>query len=134
MPLDLFAPPPLPAAAPCDAAMDRSLEVVRRRREAGTLLRRPRARSRTPIIDDLARAGYWGMLIDPEYGGQGAPFARYARFHTRMATLEEMVAGMGVGPRLHRRRRSARSLRHAGAEAAVPAPPGQRRGPLRASP
>src|SRR3954465_7726463 len=30
-PLDLFRPPPLPASAPCDAAMQRSLEVVRRR-------------------------------------------------------------------------------------------------------
>src|SRR3954467_1241866 len=37
VPLDLFAPPPLPDAAPCDAAMTRSLEVVTKRREAGTL-------------------------------------------------------------------------------------------------
>src|SRR5204863_2892081 len=36
VPLDLFLPPPLPAAAPCDAAMDRSLAVVRRHRDAGT--------------------------------------------------------------------------------------------------
>ena len=38
VPLDLFAPPPLPASAPCDAAMDRSLDVVRRHRAAGTVL------------------------------------------------------------------------------------------------
>src|SRR5437868_11599538 len=30
VPLDLFDPPPLPASAPCDPAMQRSLEVVRR--------------------------------------------------------------------------------------------------------
>src|SRR5438876_2399091 len=36
-PLDLFNPPPLPDAAPCDGAMQRSFEVVRRRREQGTL-------------------------------------------------------------------------------------------------
>ena len=27
-------------------------------------------------IDDLGIAGFWGLLIDPEYGGQGAPFTR----------------------------------------------------------
>jgi acyl-CoA dehydrogenase len=94
VPLDLFRPPPLPAAAPCDAAMDRSLEVVRRHREAGTLYD-DQDKVSDAAVEDLSRAGYWGMLIGPEYGGQGAPFARYARFHTRMATVEEMVAGMG---------------------------------------
>src|SRR5260370_39347020 len=37
VPLDLFAPPPLPATAPCDAAMEKALALVRRRREQGTL-------------------------------------------------------------------------------------------------
>src|SRR5271170_1682161 len=37
VPIELFMPPPLPASAPCDAAMDRSLDVVRGHREAGTL-------------------------------------------------------------------------------------------------
>jgi alkylation response protein AidB-like acyl-CoA dehydrogenase len=94
VPIDLFRPPPLPAVAPCDAAMDRSLEAVRTHREAGTLYD-AQGKISDATIDDLSRAGYWGMLIDPEYGGQGAPFARYARFHTRMSVLEEMVAGMG---------------------------------------
>src|SRR5216683_4163324 len=35
--LDAFAPPTLPAEAHCDAAMERSLAIVRRRRDAGTL-------------------------------------------------------------------------------------------------
>src|SRR6059036_712567 len=37
VPLDLFSSPPLPASALCDVAMDRSLAVVRRRLESGTL-------------------------------------------------------------------------------------------------
>src|SRR5207249_831535 len=37
VPLNLFASPSLPESAPCDAAMQRSLEVARRRRDAGTL-------------------------------------------------------------------------------------------------
>ncbi len=94
VPLELFRPPPLPDSAPCDAAMERSLEVVRRHREAGTLYDE-KGKVSSATVDDLSRAGYWGMLIDREYGGQGAPFARYARFHTRMSVLEEMVAGMG---------------------------------------
>src|SRR5579871_1818087 len=35
--LDDFDPPPLPASAPCDRAMEASLEVVRQRQTAGTL-------------------------------------------------------------------------------------------------
>ena len=40
-----------------------------------------------------AAAGYWGMLIDPKYGGQGAPFARFAPFLTRMAIYDAIWAG-----------------------------------------
>src|SRR5438309_8671960 len=35
------------------------------------------------------------MLISPEYGGQGAPFARFANFHTQMTVQDATVAGMG---------------------------------------
>src|SRR5262249_54752543 len=94
VPVELLMPPPLPASAPCDAAMEQSLEVVRKRRDAGTL-HDEQGKVSQGTIDDLARVGYWGMLIPTEFGGQGAPFARYARFHTRMSTIEEMVAGMG---------------------------------------
>src|SRR5213080_1252972 len=38
VPLGLFAPPPLPAHASCDAAMERSVAIVRRHRENDTLL------------------------------------------------------------------------------------------------
>src|SRR4051812_9467113 len=37
VPLNLFSPPSLPPDAPCDAAMERSLDVVRRRGDAHTL-------------------------------------------------------------------------------------------------
>jgi alkylation response protein AidB-like acyl-CoA dehydrogenase len=92
-PLDLFAPPPLPASAPCDGAMERSLETVRRRRQEGRLYDE-RGKLAPDLLQELAGAGYWGLLIDPKYGGRGAPFARFARFVTRMAVLEPMVAGL----------------------------------------
>src|SRR5581483_8713961 len=37
VPLDFFSPPPLPASAPCDAAMEKCVAIVRRRRENNTL-------------------------------------------------------------------------------------------------
>src|SRR5438045_1300176 len=37
VPLNLFASSPLPESAPCDVAMDKAIDVVRRRRETGTL-------------------------------------------------------------------------------------------------
>src|SRR5437870_7844615 len=49
VPLDLFAPPPLPATAPCDAAMEKSLALVRRRRDQGTLYNQDQKLSETAI-------------------------------------------------------------------------------------
>src|SRR5262245_21113328 len=92
-PLDLFQPPSLPESAPCDAVMQRSLEIVRKRRDPGTLYDE-RGKVSVETLQELAGAGYWGMLIDPKYGGHGAPFARFARFLTRVAVQDSMVAGM----------------------------------------
>jgi alkylation response protein AidB-like acyl-CoA dehydrogenase len=93
VPLELFMPPSLPASAPCDAAMDRSLEVVRRRRQENSLFDE-RGKVRSELLNELGEAGYWGLLIDQRYGGSGAPFARFARFLTRMAVMEPMTAGL----------------------------------------
>src|SRR5215831_9823019 len=92
-PLELFDPPPLPASAPCDQAMEASLALVRRRREADTLFDE-KGKIHPDLLRELAEAGYWGMLIDPKYGGQGAPFQRFTRFLTRLATIDPMVAGL----------------------------------------
>ena len=46
------------------------------------------------MLKDLSEAGYWGLLIDPEYGGGGASFASFARFLTKMATIEPNLAGL----------------------------------------
>jgi alkylation response protein AidB-like acyl-CoA dehydrogenase len=93
VPLDRFAPPPQAASAPCDKAMEAALEVVRRRRENGTILDE-RGKVGNDVLQELASVGYWGMLIDPKYGGQDAPFARFTRFLTKMATYDGMIAGL----------------------------------------
>src|SRR5262249_29591857 len=92
-PLDLFVAPALPAEAPCDKVMNDSLEVVRRHRDAGTVIDE-RGKVAVPVLEDLGRAGYWGLLIDPKYGGSNAPFQRFTHFLTRMATLDPMIAGL----------------------------------------
>src|SRR6516225_5602195 len=56
-PLDLFNPPP--PSAPCDRTMDASLEIVRRRRQDGTLLDE-RGKLAPSLLEELAGAGYWG--------------------------------------------------------------------------
>jgi alkylation response protein AidB-like acyl-CoA dehydrogenase len=93
VPLELFVPPAMPASAPCDAAMERSLAVVRRRKEAGTMYDE-NGKIQNLVLEELSPAGYWGMLIEPEFGGQGAPFRRFSRFLARMSTLDSMVSGL----------------------------------------
>ncbi len=93
VPLELFAPPPLPASAPCDRAMDASLDIVRRRREQGQLFD-SQGKVSPETLSELAGAGYWGMLIDPRYGGQGASFARFTRFLTRLGVYDPTVAAL----------------------------------------
>jgi alkylation response protein AidB-like acyl-CoA dehydrogenase len=93
VPLDLFKATPLAGSEPCDAAMEKSLEVALRRRDSGTLYDETGKVSKG-AFEELGSAGYWGMLIEKRYGGQGAPFARFTRFLTRMAMIDPMVAGL----------------------------------------
>jgi acyl-CoA dehydrogenase len=93
VPLELFVPPAIPASAPCDAAMERSFDVVRRRKEAGTM-HDQNGKIQNSVLEELSGAGYWGMLIEPEFGGQGAPFRRFSRFLARMSTLDSMISGL----------------------------------------
>jgi alkylation response protein AidB-like acyl-CoA dehydrogenase len=92
-PLDLFNPPPQPERLPCDTAMEKALDVVRRRKREGKLLDECGKLSEE-TFGELAATGYWGLLIAPEYGGQGAPFARFAKFLARMAVDDAMVSAM----------------------------------------
>lgn len=93
VPLELFAAPAQSASAPCDAVMHKSLEVIKRRREQGMLLNQDRKIS-NETIDELAEAGYWGLLIDQKYGGAGAPFARFGPFLTRMGVYDSMTSAL----------------------------------------
>ncbi|MEE2706216.1 MAG: acyl-CoA dehydrogenase family protein [Planctomycetota bacterium] len=75
------------------AVMKDSLEVVDRHRRAQTILDENNKISDT-VLGDLADAGYWGLLVDRQYGGSGAPFSAFAPFLTRMAMLDPTIAGL----------------------------------------
>ena len=93
VPVDLFRPGPPSVPEGTRRVMEQSLEVARRHRAAGTLLDEHRKVS-DAMLRDLGEVGYWGMLVDTQYGGQGAPFSAFAPFLTRMATIDPTVAGL----------------------------------------
>ncbi len=93
VPIDLFSFAAKPTPPNVAKVMDDSIAVVRRRREAGTLYDTA-GKLNTSLLEELGSAGYWGLLIDPQYGGSGAPFSAFAPFLTRMTVVEPTVAGL----------------------------------------
>jgi acyl-CoA dehydrogenase len=93
LPIDLFVSQPPTPSPDCERTMRESLDVVRRHRSAGTLFD-SNQKIADRVLKDLGSVGYWGLLVDPAYGGQGAPFASFARFLTQMATIDPTVAGL----------------------------------------
>ncbi len=73
--------------------MDASIDVVKRHKLEGTL-HDERGKLTDTLLGELGDVGYWGLLVDREYGGSGTPFASFARFLTRMATVDPTVAGL----------------------------------------
>jgi alkylation response protein AidB-like acyl-CoA dehydrogenase len=93
VPVELFASAAAEAPADVQAVMDASIEVVRRHRDGGTLLNQD-GKIDDAVLADLGAAGYWGLLVDREYGGKSTPFAAFAAFLTRMAIIDPTVAGL----------------------------------------
>lgn len=93
LPVDLFQGKPVDTPADVKQVMDRSIDIVRRRREAGSLLD---SAGKIPeeLLQELSGVGYWGLLVDRKYGGTGAPFRSFAKFLTRMAIQDATVSGL----------------------------------------
>jgi len=93
VPIELFTAEPVVMLPEVRARLDRSIEVVRRRRLAGTLYD-----SRGVISDvtlrELASAGYWGLRVEPRYGGAGASFPMLALAIREMVLADPWVAGL----------------------------------------
>ncbi len=93
LPVELFTSRPPVTPPEVSKVMEDSLAVMRRHRAAATIYDEHRKISNR-VMEDLAQAGYWGLLVDKQYGGLGAPFASFAPFLTRMALIEPTVAGL----------------------------------------
>jgi alkylation response protein AidB-like acyl-CoA dehydrogenase len=70
-----------------------SIDIVRRYRESGRLYNAEHKIS-DEVLRDLGGAGYWGLLVDREHGGAGAPFASFAKFLSKMAMYDPTIAGL----------------------------------------
>ena len=93
LPVDLFQSVPSEAAADVRKVMDDSVAVVQRHSSDKTLLDENK-KITDRSLEDLSNAGYWGLLVDREYGGSGAEFRNFAPFLTRMAMADPTVAGL----------------------------------------
>jgi alkylation response protein AidB-like acyl-CoA dehydrogenase len=93
VPVELFMSAPPQTPADVERVMDDSIAVVKNHKKSKTLLN-SEAKIADPVLADLGRAGYWGLLVGKEYGGSGAPFSSFAPFLTRMALMDPTVAGL----------------------------------------
>lgn len=93
VPVEVFESIPEETPADIAQAMDRALDVVRGHKRAGTL-HNDEHKISSEVLRDLGPTGYWGLLVDREYGGLGAPFRSFAPFLTRMAMVDPTIAGL----------------------------------------
>jgi alkylation response protein AidB-like acyl-CoA dehydrogenase len=93
LPIELFQSTAKPVPTDVERVMNDSLAVMRKHVKAGSHMD---DKKKVPqnVLDDLGAAGYWGLLVDKQYGGSGAPFASFAAFLTRMAMVDPTVAGL----------------------------------------
>lgn len=93
LPVELFEAAGEATPPDVQAVMDRSLEVVRRHKVGKTLLN-DEGKIAEPVLKELAGAGYWGLLVDRQYGGWGTPLRSFMPFLTRMALIDPTTAGL----------------------------------------
>ncbi|MGI9456956.1 MAG: acyl-CoA dehydrogenase family protein [Aeoliella sp.] len=93
VPVSEFISAPVETPADVQKVMDDAVAVVKRHQLAGTV-HDDAGKITTQVMQDLAAIGYWGLLVDKKYGGSSAPFAAFAAFITRMATVDPTIAGL----------------------------------------
>lgn len=91
VPVELFAPPAMSPLS--NQSMQKSIETVKKfrlqKKQYDT-----QGKISNELIDALKKDGYWGLLIDKEYGGQGVSTREFMTFLTKIATIEPTVAGL----------------------------------------
>ncbi|HEY9716417.1 MAG TPA: acyl-CoA dehydrogenase family protein [Trichormus sp.] len=94
VPIELFAPPKVSAEDFNNPAMQKSLEVLKKHRDAKDIYD-AKGKVSDQVFKDLSDAGYWGMLIEKEYGGQGVGVLKFMRFLGEIAKVDPTCAGLG---------------------------------------
>ncbi|QDU80090.1 Acyl-CoA dehydrogenase [Polystyrenella longa] len=92
-PTELFNSQVATADADAQQVMEDCITVVKELKREGRLLDENHKISEE-TLHQLAEKGYWGLLVDKEYGGSFVPFSAFSIFLTRMATVDATVAGM----------------------------------------
>jgi len=93
VPLELFSPPRADSKDSASEVMEKSLAILAKHRRDKTQYDE-KGKISEKVLKELADAGYWGLLIDKEYGGQGVSVRSFMSFLTRVATIEPTVAGL----------------------------------------
>ena len=93
VPVELFQSRDPSTGHDVQQVMDAAVGVVHQHRGANTLLDK-NGKITESVMQDLAGTGYWGLLVDREYGGHGTPFSSFAPFLTRMAMADPTIAGL----------------------------------------
>ncbi len=88
-----FESAPLRCSPSVALVVDQSLTIVRKHRDENTLFDSD-GKITTKVFAELGSVGYWGLLVDREYGGSGATMREFADMITRMATIDPTVAGL----------------------------------------
>lgn len=93
VPVDLFTTPKSDDIDASIPAMKKCLEVLQKHQKANSVWD-AKGKVSDQILQELAEAGYWGMLIPKKYGGQGATVRQFMSFLSEVATIDPTSAGL----------------------------------------
>ncbi|CAN5182278.1 hypothetical protein BH10CYA1_BH10CYA1_40750 [soil metagenome] len=93
VPIDLFTTPKSEGIDASIPAMKKCLEVLQKHQKANTVWD-AKGKVSDQILQELAEAGYWGMLIPKKYGGQGSTVRQFMSFLSEVATIDPTSAGL----------------------------------------
>jgi alkylation response protein AidB-like acyl-CoA dehydrogenase len=93
LPVELFEAAHESTPPDVQQVMSHSLDVVRKHKAAGTMYNAD-GKAAEAVLSDLAGVGYFGLLVDRQYGGYGAPLLSFMPFLTQMSLVEPTIAGM----------------------------------------
>jgi alkylation response protein AidB-like acyl-CoA dehydrogenase len=93
LPVELFEAAHESTPPDVQQVMSHSLDAIRRHRTGKTLYNSENKIAES-VLADLAKAGYWGLLVDRQYGGYGAPLRSFMPFLTQVALIDPTTAGL----------------------------------------